>query len=197
LRPAEQARLRLLQRSLARARDGSHRPAQVKSAIAVLTARERDRRTDWAEKTSTGLARRFDLIRVEDLRIAAMTRSARGTLDRPGRGVRQKAGLNRGILAAGWGLLVRRLEDKAPGRVEKVNPVHLAALQRVRDRRQQVAREPSRLRLPVLRIRLQGGRKRGQEHRRRACGDCAGTLAVGWADEPRTPASRFVTRNGN
>ncbi|MGO9187601.1 MAG: hypothetical protein ACLP8X_03960 [Streptosporangiaceae bacterium] len=38
----------------------------------------------------------------------------------PGRNVRQKAGLNRGILRSGWGLLVRRLEEKAPGRVEKV-----------------------------------------------------------------------------
>ena len=32
------------------------------------------------------------------------------------------AGLNRGILGSGWGLLVRRLEDKAPGRVEKIRP---------------------------------------------------------------------------
>jgi transposase len=51
-----------------------------------------------------------------------MTRSARGTTDAPGRNVRQKAGLNRGILASCWGLLVRRLEEKAPGRVEKVTP---------------------------------------------------------------------------
>ena len=36
--------------------------------------------------------------------------------------VRQKAGLNRSILASCWGLLVRRLEDKAPGRVEKIKP---------------------------------------------------------------------------
>jgi putative transposase len=34
----------------------------------------------------------------------------------------QKAGLNRGILAQGWGLLVRRLEEKAPRRVEKIKP---------------------------------------------------------------------------
>jgi putative transposase len=33
-----------------------------------------------------------------------------------------KAGFNREILRAGWGLLVRRLEDKAPDRVEKVRP---------------------------------------------------------------------------
>src|SRR6266699_5394354 len=30
--------------------------------------------------------------------------------------------MNRGILASGWGLLVRRLEEKAPGRVEKIKP---------------------------------------------------------------------------
>jgi transposase len=35
---------------------------------------------------------------------------------------RQKAGLNRGIPGSGWGLLVRRLAGKAPGRVEKVSP---------------------------------------------------------------------------
>jgi putative transposase len=118
----ERARLRRLQRTLARARRGSNRRSRVRHAIARLRARETDRRKDWAEKTSTGIARRFDLIRVEDLQIGNMTRSARGTRDDPGRNVRQKAGLNRGILRSGWGLLVRRLQDKAPGRVEKVRP---------------------------------------------------------------------------
>src|SRR5437667_8789580 len=42
--------------------------------------------------------------------------------ENPGRNVRQKAGLNRGILRSGWGLLVRRLQDKAPRRVKKINP---------------------------------------------------------------------------
>ena len=118
----ERTRLRRLQRTLARAKRGSNRRGRVKHAIARLKARETDRRTDWAEKTSTDIARRFDVIRVEDLQIGSMTRSARGTRDHPGRNVRQKAGLNRGILGSGWGLLVRRLEDKAPGRVEKVRP---------------------------------------------------------------------------
>jgi predicted RNA-binding Zn-ribbon protein involved in translation (DUF1610 family) len=61
------------------------------------------------------------VIRIEDLRIISMTRSAHGTPAQPGRNVRQKARLNRGILASGWGLLDRRLMDKAPGRVEKIN----------------------------------------------------------------------------
>ena len=119
---AERHRLRRLQRRLARARRGSNRRRRVKDAIARLTARQRDRRKDWAEKTSTDLARRFDTIRVENLHVTSMTRSARGTAEAPGRNVRQKTGLNRGILASCWGLLVRRLEDKAPGRVEKVKP---------------------------------------------------------------------------
>ncbi|SNQ49462.1 transposase (fragment) [Frankia canadensis] len=49
-----------------------------------------------------------------------MTRSARGTVEMPGHNVRQKAGLNRSILGSGWGSLVHRLEQKAPGRVEKI-----------------------------------------------------------------------------
>jgi putative transposase len=118
----ERTRLRRMQCALARATRGSNRRARVKHVIARLRARERDRRKDWAEKTSTDLARRFDVIRVEDLKIGNMTRSARGTRENPGRNVRAKAGLNRGILRSGWGLLVRRLEDKAPGRVEKVSP---------------------------------------------------------------------------
>ena len=116
----EQARLRRLQRRLARAGRGSARRGKARIAVARLKARERDRRQDWAEKTSTGIARRFDVIRVEDLNIKNMTRSAKGTVERPGRNVTAKTGLNRGISRSGWGLLVRRLEDKAPGRVEKV-----------------------------------------------------------------------------
>jgi putative transposase len=115
-------RLRRLRRTLARAWRGSNRRGQVKHAIARLRACETDRRTDWAEKASTDIARRFDVIRVEDMKIGNMTRSARGTRGDPGRNVRAKAGLNRGILGSGWGLLVRRLQDKAPGRVEKIKP---------------------------------------------------------------------------
>ncbi len=116
------AHARCLERKLARAKRGSNRRARVERAIAKLRAREADARKDWAEKASTDLARRFDVIRIEDLRINNMTRSATGTITEPGRNVRAKAGLNQGILASAWGRLVRRLQDKAPGRVEKINP---------------------------------------------------------------------------
>jgi putative transposase len=121
---SRQRRLRRLQRTLARAQRGSSRRALLKSGIARLRAIEADARKDWAEKLSTDMARRFDVICVEGLRVRDMTRSAKGTIASPGRNVRQKAGLNREILASGWGILVRRLEEKAPGRVEKISPAY-------------------------------------------------------------------------
>ncbi|WP_432883595.1 RNA-guided endonuclease InsQ/TnpB family protein [Kribbella sp. CA-245084] len=130
LSKAECVRMKHLQLRLARCRRGSGRRARVKAAIARLHARAADRRKDWVEKTSTDLARRFDRIRVEDLRIVQMTKRPKPRTDpeQPGRYQpnrrRAKAGLNRGILSSGWGLLVRRLEDKAPGRVERVRPAY-------------------------------------------------------------------------
>ncbi|WP_189241252.1 RNA-guided endonuclease InsQ/TnpB family protein, partial [Actinomadura livida] len=122
LTQAEAARLRRLHRKLVRAEKGSSRRARIKAAVARLKAREADRRRDWVEKTTTTLARDFDVIAVEDLNVRGMTRSAKGTVEAPGVNVRQKAGLNRGILTNGWGQLVARLEHKAPGRVVKIDP---------------------------------------------------------------------------
>ena len=120
LRAGETQRLRRLQRRLARARRGSQRRARTKLAIAKLRAREAERRRDWVEKTTTDLARRFDMIRIEDLKVSAMTRSARGTREHPGTRVAQKRGLNREISRQGWGLLVARLKHKAKGRLQFV-----------------------------------------------------------------------------
>jgi IS605 OrfB family transposase len=128
LRKSEAKRLLRLQRRLARAERGSNRRKRVKTAIGRLKARQTDRRKDWVEQTSTRLARRYDLIRVEDLKIKNMVRSARGTITAPGRNVRAKAGLNRSIHAAGWGQLVTRLEHKAPGRIEKINPAYTSQI---------------------------------------------------------------------
>ena len=116
----ERARIRKHQRRTARAPKGSKAKTAEYAKAARLKAREADRRKDWCEKTSTMLARTCGLIRFEKLNIKNMTRSAKGTVDQPGTRVRQKAGLNRAILAHGWGLLRQRTEDKAPGRVEDV-----------------------------------------------------------------------------
>jgi putative transposase len=116
----ESARLRRLKRQLSKAQRASNRRGKARSVMARLTAREKDRRKDWCEKVSTDVARRFDVIRVENLNIKSLTRSAKGTVDKPGRNVAARAALNQGILGSGWGLLIRRIGDKAPGRMEKV-----------------------------------------------------------------------------
>lgn len=107
-------------RHLSRATRGSKRRQAARLGVAKLKARDADRRKDWAEKSSTAIAMRFGLVRIEDLRIANMVRSAKGTIGSPGTNVRQKAGLNRSILAQGGGLFARRLGDKIGDRLELV-----------------------------------------------------------------------------
>nr|WP_312880397.1 transposase [Actinokineospora xionganensis] len=181
LRGAEMARLLRLKRKLARAQRGSSRRGKVKTAIAKLMAREADRRKDWVEKTSTRLAREFDVIAVEDLKIANMTRSAKVTVEAPGRGVRQKTGLNRGT-----GQWVGPARDSAGAEGSGAGgegrfAFHQSALFGVRGRGSGGAREPSRLPVPVLWFRLQRRCERGAEYsnRGRACRDRTGRPAVG------------------
>lgn len=119
----ERAMLRKAERRKARVRKGSPEQQAERARTSRLHARGADRRKDWC-KISTNLARRFDIIRFEDLRIKNMTRSAKGTVSDPASNVRAKSGLNRAILAQGWGLLVRRTQDKAAGRVETVEATY-------------------------------------------------------------------------
>jgi putative transposase len=78
----------------------SRRQRQTHEQIAALRARQTQRRKDWLHKTKTDLAKSHGV--VEDLRIRNLTRSARGTTERPGSNVRAKAGLNRSILGMAW-----------------------------------------------------------------------------------------------
>jgi putative transposase len=52
------------------------------------------------------------MVVVEDLQVRNMSRSAAGTVDEPGKNVKQKTGLNRAILDQGWGEFRRQLEYK-------------------------------------------------------------------------------------
>jgi putative transposase len=89
---------------------------------AVERTRGLQRRDVRVEQTAIDLAAGFHVIRVEHVTITGMTRSAGGTLAEPGLGVRAKALLTRGILACGCRALLTWLEQKAPARLEHVNP---------------------------------------------------------------------------
>jgi putative transposase len=81
--------------------------------VTALNARVRARRTDFAAWTANRLTKNHSLVVVENLKVGNMTRSAKGTIEQPGRNVRQKAGLNRAILAKGWGAFIVKLEHVA------------------------------------------------------------------------------------
>lgn len=109
-------------RALSRCKRGSNRRKRAKLNLARAHARNADQRKDFLEKATTTVAQNYDLIRIEDLTVGNLTKSARGTKTSPGRNVRQKSALNRAILDSGWGTFSTRLSQKALGRVEKVNP---------------------------------------------------------------------------
>ena len=116
----EQARLLRLQRKLARQQKDSKRHEKTKLQISRLRHRGINRRDDAIEKATTDLAQRFDIIRVEDLKVKNMVRSAKGTVEEPGTNVAAKRGLNREIQKQAWGRFARRLEDKIGDRLQKV-----------------------------------------------------------------------------
>lgn len=109
----EAKRLRRLQQQLSRCRKGSNRRKACRAKITALNARIRVRRADFCAWTADRLTRDHGLVVIEDLRIGNMTHSAKGTLAEPGRNVRAKAGLNRGILTKGWYAFGVTLEHKA------------------------------------------------------------------------------------
>jgi putative transposase len=104
-----------------------HHPTRRAAALRLARAKEREAnaRRDHLHKVALDLVRRYDRIALERLEVRSMTRSAKGTVEEPGSGVRQKAGLNRSLLDAGFGMLARLIREKAGYAAREV--VHVAA----------------------------------------------------------------------
>jgi putative transposase len=122
----QQRRLKHAQRAVSRKLKGSRNRRKAVNRLGRLHARLAAQRSDWLHKLSTELADAHPVLAIEDLRVAAMTRSAKGTAQTPRRRVRQKAGLNRAILDQGWSELRRQLEYKCAARGGAVVPVNPA-----------------------------------------------------------------------
>jgi putative transposase len=104
--PRQSNKIKHQERKLSRQKKGSIRRGKTRLQLARACAYEANKRRDWTEKLTTDIARRFDLIYLEDLQIRNMMRSARGTIEKPGKNVKAKAGLNRGIQFSNWECLV-------------------------------------------------------------------------------------------
>ena len=116
-------KLAMLQRERARKRKGSHRYRQLSERIRNLHGTIANNRRDFIHKQTSALVQRCDLIATEELQTGNMSRSARGSLEKPGRKVRQKSGLNREILSAGLAMAHQMLRYKV---TETGTRLHLA-----------------------------------------------------------------------
>jgi putative transposase len=123
LSAGEQRRLRGLERRKARQlrwakrRNQGHYSRRLRRTIAQiarLRARQARRRLDFTHKLTTDLVKSHGWVAIEDLWVKNITKSAKGSFDAPGRKVRQKAGLNRGILDNAPFERRRQLAYKAP-----------------------------------------------------------------------------------
>ncbi|WP_251021181.1 transposase [Streptomyces sp. ISL-98] len=123
LRPKEAERLRRLERTRERQKQHrkpgertSNRLRRTNRLIAGYRARAKRRTLDWQHKTTTGIADLFGVVGVEALKITNMVKSAKGTIEEPGKNVAQKRGLNRSISGEAWGRTVTLLEYKLTDR---------------------------------------------------------------------------------
>ncbi|MFE1417027.1 RNA-guided endonuclease InsQ/TnpB family protein, partial [Streptomyces sp. NPDC058746] len=115
----EKARLRRLEQRAAQ-RKRQRQPGEPTSRrlhhtydrIAGLRAKAKRRALDWQHQTTTVIARTYGTVVVEALTITNMVKSARGTIEEPGRNVAQKSGLNRSISGEAWGRTVTMLAYK-------------------------------------------------------------------------------------
>lgn len=105
-------RLTRAQRTLSRTVKGSKRRLKAIIRVSRLHHQIAERRSGTVHQLTAHLTRTYATVAIEDLNVVGMTASARGTLDKPGRGVRQKAGLNRSVLDAGFGEFRRQLTYK-------------------------------------------------------------------------------------
>src|SRR5271163_696749 len=89
-------RLKRLQRKLARKKDKtSHRRHKLKIRIARLHHHIANMRKNHAHQASASIVKKHGHVRVEDLKLQNMMKSAKGTVENPGKQVAQKSGLNR------------------------------------------------------------------------------------------------------
>ena len=111
------------QRRLARQRKGSRRRTRTRLRLQRLQRKRANRRRNWRHQVSRRIANRAGTVIVEKLNTAGMTKSAKGTLENPGRKVKAKSGLNREILNTGWHSVKEMLAYKCLELIE-VNPAY-------------------------------------------------------------------------
>lgn len=112
---AESDAIKEAQRDLSKALRGkrSKRAAKAKRTLARRHRKVANRRKNMLHQRTAKLVREHSLIVTERLTIKNMTATAKGAVEKPGKRVKQKAGLNRAILDTAPGSFYSMLRVKA------------------------------------------------------------------------------------
>ena len=122
---ANQIKLAALQRQLSRKVLFSQNWKKHNRKIQKLHHHIANIRHDYLHKITTTISKNHAMIACEDLKVANMSKSASGSMEKKGKNVKAKSGLNKSILDQGWGMMVNMLEYKQQwqgGLLVKVNP---------------------------------------------------------------------------
>lgn len=114
-----------LQRRLKNKEKGSNNWIKIKRKIQKLYTKIANTRKDYLHKASTKIASTNQIVVMEELKTANMSKSAKGTIEKPGRNVKAKSGLNKSILDQGWYEFRRQIAYKLEwlgGVLQLVNP---------------------------------------------------------------------------
>ena len=107
-----ESKLKKHQRDLSRKVRGSNNRKKQRVVLAKAHWRLANRRRDLEHQTTKKLVDKYGLISTEKLSVKNMTGSAKGSAEKPGKMVKQKAGLNRAILDTAPGAFMQKLKYK-------------------------------------------------------------------------------------
>lgn len=105
-------RLRRYQRAMSRKVKFSSNWKKAKAKVQRIHTRIGNCRRDFLHKATTTISKNHAMVCIEDLQVRNMSKSAAGSADKPGKGVRAKSGLNKAILDQGWFEFRRQLDYK-------------------------------------------------------------------------------------
>jgi putative transposase len=107
-----EVRLARCQRAMSGKTKYSRNWIKAKARVQKIHTRIGNVRRDFLHKLTTTISQNHAIVCIEDLQVLNMSRSAAGSVEKPGRSVRAKSGLNKSLLDQGWGEFRRQLEYK-------------------------------------------------------------------------------------
>ena len=126
-----QKKLTREQRKLSRKQKYSANWKKQKTKIQKIHIKIANARKDFLHKATSEISKNHAIVVLEDLKVRNMSRSARGTIEKPGANVATKSGLNKSILDQGWYEFRRQLTYKEQWRggvVVLINPANTSRI---------------------------------------------------------------------